>query len=272
MSSSTTTTNPTKAIFEVGAFWLVFALVLVGLGHLPRVLVPGWHEMALGGVLAMVSLGLIARLLRHQGQRLAHVGLAIDEGTLRRFGAGLLLGIVIVLMMIALLAGLTSIRVEPVASPDYADAVVFSFVVLLVLAYMEEVAFRSFTLVRLQKAWGIRAAIYLTAVAFALYHGPTQALNLLGPGVWGLLYGLAAVASRGIALPLGIHFGANWIQGLFGMKTEYASGLWRLAPGADNGLLEVNQAGVALQVVLLVVSMILIERYVRRRTNGGQPA
>jgi hypothetical protein len=131
---------------------------------------------------------------------------------------------------------------------------------------MEEVAFRSFALVRLQQAWGARAAIYVTAIAFAAYHGPTNPMNLLGPGVWGLIYGLAAVSSRGIALPLGIHFGANYVQGLFGMKTEYASGLWQVVPGSGEGLVPLDTIGIALQSVLLVAGVVLIERHVR----GGQ--
>lgn len=227
---------------------------------------PGWHELAVGSALTLVSLVVIALLLRRERLSFADIGLAVDTGTFGRFLGGMVLGIAITVAMLAIITGLTSLRIESVASPDYGNAIGFSFVVLFVLAYMEEIAFRSFPLVRLQQAWGIRTAIYATSVGFALYHGPDP-MNLLGPGVWGLLYGLAAVASRGIALPLGVHLGANWTQGLFEMKTQYASGIWQLVPGSTAGPVPVAQAGIALQVVLLVVGVVLIEIYVRRHSK-----
>lgn len=253
---------------RVGLFWVAFALALIGLGQTPRLLGPGWHELALGSVLALVTLGLIALFLRREKHSFADIGLAADAGTVKRLLGGTALGIVIALAMLAIIVGLTSLRIEPVASPDYGGALGRSFAVLFVLAYMEEIAFRTFPLVRLQDAWGVRVAILVTAVAFALYHGPTNPMNLLGPGVWGLLYGLAAVASRGIALPLGIHFGANWTQSLFEMKTRYASGIWHLTPGSTARYATVEQVGIALQVVLLVAGVVLIERYVRRHDGS----
>lgn len=249
---------------HVGLFWVALALGLVGLGNTPSVFGAGWRQLALGSVLTCVALALIALFLRREGRSFADIGLAVETGTIRRFVGGTVLGSAITAVMFATIIGLTSLRVESIPSPDYGNAIGFSFVVLFVLAYMEEVAFRSFPLVRLQEAFGVRTAIYVTAVVFAFYHGPDP-MNLLGPGVWGLLYGLAAVASRGIAFPLGIHLGANWVQSLFELKTRYASGIWRLTPGTTEGLVPAEQVGLALQLVLLIVGVLLIERYIRRR-------
>ncbi len=76
-----------------------------------------------------------------------------------------------------------------------------------------------------------------------------------------------SISSRGIALPLGIHLGANWTQELFEMKTQFASGIWQLIPGPTAGPVAVAQVGIALQVVLLVVGVVLSELHVRRRTK-----
>jgi membrane protease YdiL (CAAX protease family) len=155
-----------------------------------------------------------------------------------------------------------------VPNPDYLNALGFSILVLVVLALMEEIAFRSYPLVRLRDAFGVRTSIYCTSLFFALYHG-VDATNLLGPGVWGILFGLAAIASRGIALPLGIHFGANWMQSLFGLKAQFATSLWTIVPGSEEGMVSTDVIGLVLQVVLLGIGVFLIELYVRKHPDSG---
>lgn len=184
---------------RVGLFWVALALVRPVLGIVQSVFRAGWRDLAFASVLTLVALALIALFLRTERRSFSDIGLTVATGSVRRFLGGTVLGIAITAAMLAIVLTLTSVRMESVASPDYRDAIGFSFVVLLVLAYMEEVAFRSFPLVRLQEAWGVRTAIYITAICFAFYHGPVP----------------------------------------------------------------VAQVGIALQVILLVVGVVLIERYVR---------
>ncbi len=132
---------------------------------------------------------------------------------------------------------------------------------------MEELVFRSYPLVRLFESFGMRTSIYCTSLFFALYHGLDPG-NLLGPGVWGILYGFAAIASRGIALPLGLHFGLNWMQSLFGMKTQFASSIWTIVPGTEEGMESAEFIGLILQLILLVTGVLLVERQIRRHPES----
>jgi hypothetical protein len=83
-----------------------------------------------------------------------------------------------------------------------------------------------------------------------------------------LFFGIAAIGSKGIALPLGFHFGLNWMQSLFGMKTQYASSMWTIVPGLNDGALSVEFVGVVLQGILLVLGVVVIEVFLRRQSRA----
>jgi len=66
---------------------------------------------------------------------------------------------------------------------------------------------------------GDRAAILLSAILFGAYHVAQShdwamgaVFRFLMPTLGGLLFGWAALRSRGLALPLGLHLGGNWVQ------------------------------------------------------------
>src|SRR4029079_16572678 len=82
-----------------------------------------------------------------------------------------------------------------------------------------ELLFRGVALRYLRSLYGDRAAILLSGVLFGAYHlvqsqdwAMGAAFRFLMPTLGGLLFGWAALRSRGLALPLGLHLGANWVQ------------------------------------------------------------
>lgn len=93
---------------------------------------------------------------------------------------------------------------------------------------MEELAFRGYPLRRLQAAFGLWPAQALVAVAFAISHvaaGWPWLHALLGTGTGSLLFGMAAIASRGLAPPNGLH--AAWNFGEWSMGSKGSPGLWK---------------------------------------------
>jgi membrane protease YdiL (CAAX protease family) len=79
--------------------------------------------------------------------------------------------------------------------------------------------------------WG---ALLLIGVVFTLEHtagGWSWSRSLLGPPAGALLFGMAALATRGIAVPLGIHAAFNFGQSLMGQKD--IAGMWK--PVVDTG-------------------------------------
>ncbi|MEM8685372.1 MAG: CPBP family intramembrane glutamic endopeptidase, partial [Pseudomonadota bacterium] len=103
-------------------------------------------------------------------------------------------------------------------------------------------------------------------VAFAFYHG-LDASNLLGPGVWGLFYGWMALKTNSIALPTGFHVGLNYMQALLGMKPKYGGALWELEIDTQPSVLGAETLGFGLQILLLIIGFVLVERLIRQRQS-----
>jgi len=111
-----------------------------------------------------------------------------------------------------------TIRYYPQSSAtDY----LFLYLPILPLALMEEIGFRSYPQQKLYQAYGPWISQLVIAVAFGAYHvlnGWSLLSSFAGPFVWAFVFGLAAIWSRGIAVPTGIHFALNVLQTVTGMK------------------------------------------------------
>ena len=122
-------------------------------------------------------------------------------------------------------------------------AAVYGFALTTSFVLAEELLFRGVGLRALRGLFGPSAAVVLSALLFGAYH-------LVGSGDWamgaffrfftamlgGLLFGYAAVRSGGLALPIGLHLGGNWVQasvagfspvGAVG-GSEQVRALWRI--------------------------------------------
>ncbi|MGI9240217.1 MAG: CPBP family intramembrane glutamic endopeptidase [Verrucomicrobiales bacterium] len=252
-----------EVALRVALFWGAFWLLLFGLRRIPVPVAPELGNLLFGCLGTLGAFILVKIFLGAESKTFPDIGLVWASGSLRRFMLGSAGGMALAGLMLAVVVPLAGFTVVPTPDPDYWNAIGFAILVLFVLALMEEVAFRSYPLVRLYRSFGTRTSIYGTSLFFALYHGIDPA-NLLGPGVWGILFGVAAIGSRGIALPLGLHFGLNWMQSLFGMKTQFAGSIWTIVPGAGEGIESANFIGLVLQFLLLVVGILLVERHIRR--------
>ncbi|MEO0347409.1 MAG: CPBP family intramembrane glutamic endopeptidase, partial [Pseudomonadota bacterium] len=171
-------------------------------------------------------------------------------------------------LMIGSVLLFTPLEIGPASSGNTLPALSVAFFLIFLLGLMEEIVFRSYPLFRLDDAVGTRTAIYVTSVAFAFYHG-LDASNLLGPGVWGLFYGWMALKTDSIALPTGFHVGLNYMQALFGMKPKYGGALWELEIGTQPGVLGAETLGFGLQIVLLAIGVVLVERLIRQRHSDA---
>jgi membrane protease YdiL (CAAX protease family) len=98
----------------------------------------------------------------------------------------------------------------------------------LALASREELAFHGYPLRRLERSFGMGGAQLIVALVFALEHmvgGWPWTRALFGAGVGSLLFGMAAIATRGLAVPIGLHAAWNFGQSMMGLYGEPA--IWR---------------------------------------------
>ncbi|MEM9531644.1 MAG: CPBP family intramembrane glutamic endopeptidase [Pseudomonadota bacterium] len=248
--------------------WVFFLLVFLGLRFLE---LPGLGSAAApvaAAIATAATLFFIARLLKTEGGEFRDVGLNVSRRFLPHFVLGTALGIALAAVMIGAMLLLTPLEISPAAGANLGAVLVTSFVVLTLLALLEEVTFRSYPLFRLSQAWGIRGAIYVTSIVFAFYHG-LMIENLIGPGVWGLYFGLMAVMTRSIALPTGFHVGLNWVLAIVGDKPQYTGSLWELSINEGTGYIGAETLGLAMQIVLLIIGVLMIEWFLARERRGG---
>ena len=220
---------------RVAFFWLVYALVLVlGLGGTLAGAAPRGWQMPICGVVA--SLGTMVFtwwLLGREGWRLRAVGLGWERGSIGRFFAGVGLGIVLYAVMAGISAALGGMRWE--RAPDVGLAAFgMQAVTFLAVGSMEELGFRAYPLRRLEPVLGLWGAQGVVAVVFGLGHylqGWPWPAAFFGAGLGSLVFGMAAMASRGLALPIGLHAAGNLTDWMLGGKGP--TGVWKVVVAED---------------------------------------
>ena len=88
-------------------------------------------------------------------------------------------------------------------------------------------AFRGYALWNSNYAIGPWKALLIVTFIFILEHiagGMTAGQAIAGAGAGALLFGIAALRTKGLALPIGLHAAWNFGQWLLGFKDE--PGLW----------------------------------------------
>ena len=147
----------------------------------------------------------------------------------------------------------------------------------------EELFFRGWLQPVLARAWGPIAAIAITAVAFAALHvagGARTPLTLLNLMLGGLLFGLLAWRSGGLAAPIAAHAGWNWSEAiLFGLDPNPGAGgfgavhdLDLLGPARWGGSPEGLNASIAMTFVLVALIVPLAARLFGRDEAVVAPA
>jgi len=229
---------------------------------LPISMPPELNTKFIMGLISCVLLLLLSKVfLRYEDIKSSAMHLLPNNKTLMRLFMGLVIGAVIAGTMIYILFTFTNLDLNRVASQSSATFMLASMV-FIPLALMEELLFRGYPFFRLTQLINIRYVILITALLFALYHfNGTSSITslLLGPGVWGVTFGVAAYLSKSIAVPLGIHISANALQALFGLKSGYVP-IWEISKSTEIfSLLEPDHLGIIMQFLLLIVSILVLE-------------
>jgi uncharacterized protein len=250
-------------------FWIFFISLLFFLSKLFLGFAPsGWVPFSYGILGIIAAVGIILFYLRAEQKTLKDIGLLWKTETPLNFLKGLLLGAGIFGIIMLSLVNFTGLHFS--TNPKGITlATALGFIAIFPLALMEELAFRSYTFVTLNKKYGIWITQFVVAIAYAGYHivtGWSVFSAFTGPFVWAFIFGLAAVRSGGIAFPLGIHIALNLLQPLTGMKGEEYS-LWSLtyAEGTPEAVIHhTDTVGIYIQGVILVLGLLLTAIYTGR--------
>ncbi|SEM63928.1 CAAX protease self-immunity [Chitinophaga rupis] len=264
-----------KILIRSLLFWALFVALFYGVGHLAA-MVPGqWSRLVLAFLGVMAGFFLMWTFLKIEKKTFKGVGLVLESSTLPKFLLGILIGAVFIALALFALTCFTDLELKRSSNAIQLQTWLWSLMVIIPLAFLEELMFRSYAFLQLNKAYGLLWAQFIAAIAFALYHvagGWSWQVAFLGPGVWAFVFGLAAVWSKGIALPTGIHTALNFLQLLTGMKKDKAS-LWLLDLKTDhaiNAQAQVSKIGIFIQVFILIAALFATWLYIRRSRHPLQ--
>lgn len=235
---------------------------------------PEDYKWFVGGVFGT----LLALLITYQFSKfnkvsMNQIGLNWESKTLTRLLTGFLIGTAIASVMLFAIVHLTELEINRYENSNIPKAF-FWMLAIFPLAFMEEVAFRGFVFFNLERIIGLRLTIIITSIIFAYYHdlsGATFTTQLLGPGVWGIIYGLSAIWSKGLAMPTGIHTGVNIVLASLGLKdSNYA--IWMIdyqSEITESTQSHTEMIGLFGQLLLLLIGIFMTEWYLRRRREAN---
>ncbi|MBZ5610014.1 MAG: CPBP family intramembrane metalloprotease [Acidobacteriia bacterium] len=221
--------TPTETSKNLGVLLRVGVFALIAL--LGQFIFPTLMLFLLGANAALVvaTLGAFAAaavanaiVLRiYERAQLADIGLGWTAASRRNLllgvlgggGAGAVILVAPLMVRAADLAPLANARV-------HWPSLLFLTLILLFGSVGEEMLFRGYAFQVLVKAIGPFATILPTAVLFGLAHRTNLNftwLALVNTILWGVVLGYAFIRSGDLWLPIGLHFGWNWILPLFGV-------------------------------------------------------
>ncbi len=216
--------DPVRVVSHVIAYAAFYLAPLVlGFGFLMQALVGTLAGMTLANLAAALFANWIA--LKIFAERpVTAIGLWWNRASADNFAVGLLGGVGAACVVLSLPLGAGAAHFTRSAGDQPTIwAAVFLTVFLLVGSAAEEILFRGFGFQTLLASFGAWASIVPGAVLFGLLHlgnpGATW-LGIVNTMGFGAVFGYGCVRSRGLWLPIGLHFGWNFTLPFFGANVS----------------------------------------------------
>ena len=181
-----------------------------------------WNQHLLLIITIAITYGLTILFAGWEKRSLKKVGIVAGKRTLKKVAIGFGVGLLMVLFqaVLVLLAGHYKMLFIPSVS---AYTLIFYLTLYILVAIREELAFRGYPLFSLNYSVGWWTSQFIILVIFSMEHmagGMRWVQAFLGAGTGALLFGFAALKTKGIALPIGLHAAWNFGQWCFGFKKE----------------------------------------------------
>ncbi|ULQ53384.1 CPBP family intramembrane glutamic endopeptidase [Flavihumibacter fluvii] len=262
----------TRYIFKSILFCVVFTGLFV-VFSIAKNFVPNNFERLAHGIIGTLAAFLTTVLfLKFDRKQFCDIGLTFEQKAIVKFFTGVLVGIGIMGLLATSLIYFTNVGIVTNPGSNFLNFLLMTLP-LIPLAFMEELGFRAYPLEILKDKVGIWLSIIITSILFALYHianGWTIVSSFSGPAVWGLVFGLAAIHSKGIAMPTGIHYAANLTTSAFGAANNTVS-IWviKQTNPSTKKYGGIDWVTILPALALLVFATICIELYIRQRTAAN---
>jgi membrane protease YdiL (CAAX protease family) len=213
--------KPVYTILRVLLFYLCSVLILMFTSRLTKSLSVNIADLASIFIAAILSFILVVLFTRWEKLNLADVGVVPGKQTIARFIAGYFIGLLMAVIQALTVFGFGHLRL--VLSNASILQIVLPFLLYFFVACREELVFRSYALRSLDNSFTAVFALSVITILFILEHvaaGMTWKMAVIGSGLGGILFGIAALKTKGLALPLGLHSAWNFGQWAVGFKNK----------------------------------------------------
>jgi membrane protease YdiL (CAAX protease family) len=191
----------------------IYKPIKQGLGEL------GFTEKMLEPVSFFLLLLVTWICVKVRKESLADAGMGINTRWLKQFFTGTLAGLGMMFSTVALIWLVGGVTFE-LNEQRSIQLLSYGFYLFLIGSLAEEILHRGFIFQRLIDGIGVWGAQLLIASLFAFGHlgnpgmqGTTQLFAFFDLFLVSLIFGLAYIKTRSLALPIGLHLGWNWAQG-----------------------------------------------------------
>jgi uncharacterized protein len=251
-------------VFLVMTFVVAAVDGLVRAGRVGRL--PDLYEDLVRALVFALLIGaalyLASRVLDHR--RMRDYGFHFGRTWWAELGFGLVLGALLLFGVLAVELAVGWVTVTgsfaPAPGQPFVATILVGVVVVGAVAFGEEASYRGYPIKNLAEGvararWGMVIAVVIPAVFFGLAHATNENatwLSVFNIVVFGLLFGTGYVLTGELALPIGLHFGWDFVQGfVFGvvasgrqygsvlvLADDSSAPLWTGRPyGAEGGLM-----------------------------------
>jgi membrane protease YdiL (CAAX protease family) len=181
------------------------------------------------------------------------------------------------LFVLAMLTGKVTLGTEGTLPGNILPSFLLNLLILIMIAFSEELLIRGFILQVLEVGWGTAAAVVLSSLLWGIAHlfnpsaSGAAALNIVAAG---MIYGFGFVITRSLWLPFFLHLSWNLFQGpIFGFTVSglsFPSIFTSTLPGTEyvTGGSFGPEAGLVL-IPILVLQMIILRWWMGFRAKLG---
>jgi len=252
--------NKAATAARVLLFYLCSLIVLMFTSRFTQGLPEPAADLTSIAAAVLITIGLVLLFTRWNRYHLNDVGLAPGKFTGQRFLIGFLIGLLMAAIQAVTVAGISS-HLKLVYVPEFTlNRILPPLILYFLVASREELVFRSYSLRALDNIFSSAIAISAMVIIFILEHiiaGMPTITAVVGIGLGGVLFSIAALKTRGLALPLGIHFSWNFGQWAVGFKNT--PGIFKAI--VDKGYetqTETLGLGVYILIMLLAITGVIL--------------
>jgi len=217
-------------------WWIPIFFVLLVLFLLPTILIAQKHSVEVSihiQAILILLVTIICQLLRKES--ITEITGKFNFSWLKQIFIGLSIGAALMVFPAIMLTvlGLAHWQINSISF----TTIISGLIVFVSAAIAEEFLFRGFLFQRLVESLGQWPAQLIIAGMFLLTHinnpgmiGTTKILASLNIFIASIMFGLAFIKTKSLAMPLGLHFMANFMQGTvlgFGVSGEKGNSLFK---------------------------------------------